>query len=92
MPPWLLALSAASFPPPTTTNWLFLPRDGVPQGESRLTWEQIFPGLYGCWTYVRNTTPTSRLASWCSGRRLTNPPIVRVPIVFDNLIQQKKSR
>jgi enterochelin esterase-like enzyme len=74
-----------------------MPQDGVPKGKAeKFSWEsKIFPGtVRDCWTYVPAqydaAKPTCFMVFQDGGSYVNATGQFRVPVVFDNLIQQKK--
>lgn len=74
-----------------------MPQDGVPKGKvEKFTWEsKIFPRtVRDCWTYVPAqydaSKPTCFMVFQDGGAYVGEKGQFRVPVVFDNLIHQKK--
>src|SRR5262245_45795733 len=74
-----------------------MPQEGVPKGTvEKFTWEsKIFPGtVRDCWTYVPAQYDANKPACFMvfqdGGSYVNATAQFRVPIVFDNLIHQKK--
>jgi enterochelin esterase-like enzyme len=95
-----LALTAVNFLPAADDYKLApdsMPQDGVPKGKiEKFTWEsRIFPGtVRECWTYVPAqydaNKPTCLMVFQDGGSYVNATGQFRVPVVFDNLIHQKK--